>query len=195
MQYNVFLLTKSHCIPSQTPVKTCHQHHQTKPTLACPTKSEIFSTKTNKTEETSIKTDSDVMSNTDISNKSGVRQKKKESKVEDKSSTDNIAAEDLPEKMNHKIDNGCSLFHIHTGLYFLYICLSIVLAVFGTILIIRGNWKNAGYFSLHHHQLNLAQGGRGGPGLTHHGLGVAPSHLLDRVVDEKVEEDSCLSII
>ena len=153
------------------------------------TTSEIISTKT---EETSTKTDNDA--------KTAISTKQKGSKVdmiEDKTSTgtEKIPAEDLPEKKNHKIGDGCGLFPIHTLLYFLYIFISIVLAVFGTILIIRGNWKNAGYFSLHHHQLNLAQGGRGGPGPTHHVLCVAPSHLLDRVVDEKVEEDSCLSII
>ena len=147
------------------------------------TTSEIISTKT---EETSTKTDNDA--------KTAISTKQKGSKVdmiEDKTSTgtEKIPAEDLPEKKNHKIGDGCGLFPIHTLLYFLYIFISIVLAVFGTILIIRGNWKNAGYFSLHHHQLTLAQGGRGGPGLTHHGLGVAPYHLLDRVVDEK--EDSC----
>ena len=63
-----------------------------------------------------------------------------EEKVED---------EDHPEKRRHKIGEGCSLFPIHTWLFFLYIILAFVLAVFGTLLIINGNWANTGYFSFH----------------------------------------------
>ena len=69
------------------------------------------------------------------------------SKVEGKSKVniaknlcnEKIAAENLPEKNSHKIGEGCSLFSIQTWLYFLYIFLSIVLAVFGTLLTII-NW-------------------------------------------------------
>ena len=43
---------------------------------------------------------------------------------------------------------GCSLFPIHMSLYFLYIFLSIVLAVFGTLLLLLcGSWTNTGKFS------------------------------------------------
>ena len=55
---------------------------------------------------------------------------------------------DLPEKRRHPLGTGCSLFPIHMWLYFLYIVLVIVLAVFGTLLILCGNWTNTGYFSL-----------------------------------------------
>ena len=54
----------------------------------------------------------------------------------------------LPEKKRHLLDTGCPLFPIHTWLYFLYIALAIILPVFGTLLIICGNWSNTGYFSL-----------------------------------------------
>jgi len=54
--------------------------------------------------------------------------------------------EDLPEKRQHK---SCgNLFPIHTWLFFLYLALIFILALFGTLLIINGNWINTGYFSL-----------------------------------------------
>ena len=62
---------------------------------------------------------------------------------------DNDAVEDLPEKRKHTVGEGCSLFPIHTWLFFLYIILAIILAIFGTLLIINGNWANTGYFSFH----------------------------------------------
>ena len=37
---------------------------------------------------------------------------------------------------------------LHTWLYFLFIVLAILLPIFGTLLIICGNWSNTGYFSL-----------------------------------------------
>ena len=75
------------------------------------TTSEIISTKT---EETSTKTDNDA--------KTAISTKQKGSKVdmiEDKTSTEKIPAEYLPEKKSHKIGDGCSLFPIYTFLYFL----------------------------------------------------------------------------
>ena len=113
------------------------------------------------TEDISFKTGSD-----------GLDEKENEATGnEEKTITEKIASEDLPEKRSHKIGEGCSLFPIHTWLYFLYIMLSIVLAVFGTLLLLCGSWTNTGKFS---------QGGGGGPGLPRHGLGVPPTHLLDQ---------------
>jgi hypothetical protein len=54
----------------------------------------------------------------------------------------------LPEKKRHPLNTGGPLFPIHTWLYFLYIVLAILLPIFGTLLIICGNWTNTGYFSL-----------------------------------------------
>jgi hypothetical protein len=72
-----------------------------------------------------------------------------EKQAESEGVEEKVADEDLPEKRSHKIGEGCSLFPIHTWLFFLYIILAIVLAVFGTLLIINGNWANTGYFSFH----------------------------------------------
>ena len=55
--------------------------------------------------------------------------------------------DDLPEKKNHTVGEGCSLFPINTWLFFLYIITAIILAVFGTLLLINGSWANTGYFS------------------------------------------------
>ena len=52
---------------------------------------------------------------------------------QDKTITQKIASEDLPEKRSHKIGEGCSLFPIHTWFYFLYIILSILLAWSGLL--------------------------------------------------------------
>ena len=54
----------------------------------------------------------------------------------------------LPEKTKHPLDTSCKLFPLHAWLYFLYILLAILLPIFGTLLIICGNWSNTGYFSL-----------------------------------------------
>ena len=105
-----------------------------------------------KNDKLSTKTDSGVMSmkSDDISKASTSKETEKkaeddkivymEYKIEDK---------ELPEKRRHNIGEGCSLFPIHTWLFFLYFILAIVLAVFGTLLIINGNWANTGYFSFH----------------------------------------------
>ena len=55
---------------------------------------------------------------------------------------------DLPEKTRHPLGTSCKLFPLHAWLYFLYIVLAILLPIFGTLLIICGNWSNTGYFSL-----------------------------------------------
>ena len=54
----------------------------------------------------------------------------------------------LPEKTKHPLGTSCKLFPLHVWLYFLYIVLAILLPIFGTLLIICGNWSNTGYFSL-----------------------------------------------
>ena len=54
----------------------------------------------------------------------------------------------LPEKTRHPLGTSCKLFPLHAWLYFLYIVLAILLPIFGTLLIICGNWSNTGYFSL-----------------------------------------------
>ena len=54
----------------------------------------------------------------------------------------------LPEKTRHPLGTSCKLFPLHAWLYFLYIALAILLPIFGTLLIICGNWSNTGYFSL-----------------------------------------------
>ena len=54
----------------------------------------------------------------------------------------------LPEKTRHPLATSCKLFPLHACLYFLYILLAILLPIFGTLLIICGNWSNTGYFSL-----------------------------------------------
>ena len=96
------------------------------------------------TEDISI----DVISKSNISKKSGLDEKENEATGnDDKTITDKIASEDLLEKRSHKIGEGCSLFPIHMWLYFLYIFLSIVLAVFGTLLLLCGSWTNTGKFS------------------------------------------------
>ena len=55
---------------------------------------------------------------------------------------------DLPEKTKHPMGTSCELFPLHAWLYFLYIALAILLPIFGTLLIICGNWSSTGYFSL-----------------------------------------------
>merc|ERR1719430_947095 len=57
------------------------------------------------------------------------------------------SADDLPEKRSHSIGEGFSLFPIHTWLFFIYIITAIILAVFGTLLLINGNFANTGYFT------------------------------------------------
>ena len=57
------------------------------------------------------------------------------------------ALEDLPEKRSHTIGEGFNLFPIHTWLFFIYIITAIILAVFGTLLLINGNFANTGYFT------------------------------------------------
>ena len=101
----------------------------------------------------SIKKEADVISKKNeggevVANKSEVSEKGKADIVEDKTE-EKIEAKDLPENRRHKIADGCSLFPVHTWLYFIYIFLSIVLAVFGTLLLICGSWANTGYFSFH----------------------------------------------
>ena len=54
----------------------------------------------------------------------------------------------LPEKTKHPVGTSCKLFPLHAWLYFLYIALAILLPIFGTLLIICGNWSSSGYFSL-----------------------------------------------
>ena len=54
----------------------------------------------------------------------------------------------LPEKTNHPLGTSCKLFPLHAWLYFLYIVLAILLPIFGTLLIVCGNYTNTGYFSL-----------------------------------------------
>ena len=54
----------------------------------------------------------------------------------------------LGEKEKHEFNTGCSLFPIHMWLYLLYIALAVILPIFGTLLIICGNYSNTGYFSL-----------------------------------------------
>jgi hypothetical protein len=67
---------------------------------------------------------------------------------EEKEDTGVDEAANLPEKKRHQLNTGCPLFPIHTWLYFLYIGLAIIFPIFGTLLIICGNWTNTGYFSL-----------------------------------------------
>merc|ERR1712055_477106 len=52
----------------------------------------------------------------------------------------------LPDKTRHPLGTSCKLFPLHAWLYFLYILLAILLPIFGTLLIICGNWSNTGYF-------------------------------------------------
>ena len=52
------------------------------------------------------------------------------------------------EKTKHPLGTSCKLFPLHAWLYFLYIALAILLPIFGTLLIICGNWSSSGYFSL-----------------------------------------------
>ena len=58
----------------------------------------------------------------------------------------------LPEKSKHLLVTSCKLFPLVVWLYFLYIVLAILpailLPIFGTLLIICGNWSILGYFSL-----------------------------------------------
>jgi len=104
----------------------------------------------NKNVEGIDKTDSGVKSmksdNTSISSWSKLYEYKKaaaaSTKVQQKKSAD-----DLPEKRSHTIGEGFSLFPIHTWLFFIYIITAIILAVFGTLLLINGNFANTGYFA------------------------------------------------
>merc|ERR1712215_14986 len=52
----------------------------------------------------------------------------------------------MPEKKKH--DSGFSLFPVHMWLYILYISCCLILAVFGTLLFICGNYASTGYVSL-----------------------------------------------
>ena len=54
----------------------------------------------------------------------------------------------LPEKTRHPLDTSLKLFPLHTWLYILYVLLAILLPIFGTLLILCGNYTNTGYFSL-----------------------------------------------
>ena len=54
----------------------------------------------------------------------------------------------LPEKTRHPLDTSLKLFPLHTWLYILYVVLAILLPIFGTLLILCGNYTNTGYFSL-----------------------------------------------
>ena len=54
----------------------------------------------------------------------------------------------LPEKTRHPFGTSLKLFPLHAWLYILYIVLAILLPIFGTLLIICGNYTNTGYFSL-----------------------------------------------
>ena len=53
----------------------------------------------------------------------------------------------LPQKRKHTVSEGCSLFPLHTRLFFIYISLAIILPSFGTTLLIYGSYANTGYFS------------------------------------------------
>ena len=94
-----------------------------------------------KKDELSTKMDSGVVSMKSHPVSSESKDIKKKTLTTDKIE-DNDAVEDLPEKRKHTVGEGCSLFPIHTWLFFLYIILAIILAVFGTLLIINGNWTN-----------------------------------------------------
>ena len=75
---------------------------------------------------------------------------KKESDLNDpeKKKEGDFDDSNLPEKTRHPLGTSCKLFPLHAWLYFLYIVLAILLPIFGTLLIICGNWSNTGYFSL-----------------------------------------------
>ena len=75
---------------------------------------------------------------------------KKESDLNDpeKKKEGDLDDSNLPEKTRHPLGTSCKLFPLHAWLYFLYIVLAILLPIFGTLLIICGNWSNTGYFSL-----------------------------------------------
>ena len=59
-----------------------------------------------------------------------------------------VNEESLREKKSHSISEGCNFFPNHTWLFILYVFLMVILGVFGTILIISGNWANSGYLIL-----------------------------------------------
>jgi len=105
--------------------------------------------KNNKDDEGIDQTDSGVKSmksdNFSISSWSKLYEYKKGSStnLQKKKNVD----EDLPEKRTHTIGEGFSLFPIHTWLFFIYIITAIILAVFGTLLLINGNFANTGYFT------------------------------------------------
>ena len=76
---------------------------------------------------------------------------KKESDLnapDDEKKGGDFGGSNLPEKTRHPLGTSCNLFPLHAWLYFLYIALAILLPIFGTLLIICGNWSNTGYFSL-----------------------------------------------
>ena len=76
---------------------------------------------------------------------------KKESDLnapDDEKKGGDFGGSNLPEKTRHPLATSCNLFPLHAWLYFLYIALAILLPIFGTLLIICGNWSNTGYFSL-----------------------------------------------
>ena len=70
--------------------------------------------------------------------------------VDDKSGAHSVTSPLPPwrEKTKHPLGTSCKLFPLHAWLYFLYIALAILLPIFGTLLIICGNWSSSGYFSL-----------------------------------------------
>ena len=51
-------------------------------------------------------------------------------------------------RLDTPLGTSCKLFPLHTLIYSLYIVLAILLPIFGTLLIICGNWSNTVYFSL-----------------------------------------------
>ena len=75
---------------------------------------------------------------------------KKESDVNalDEKKGGDFGGSNLPEKTRHPLGTSCNLFPLHAWLYFLYIALAILLPIFGTLLILCGNYTNTGYFSL-----------------------------------------------
>jgi len=76
------------------------------------------------------------------------KEEEKEEKEEEKEEEGEFDNSNLPEKTRHPLVTSCKLFPLHASLYFLYIVLAILLPIFGTLLIICGNWSNTGYFSL-----------------------------------------------
>ena len=97
--------------------------------------------------------DDEFVSRTDdgVKSKKSVKEVKSTGKTGEDFTTKKVlnkgTDEDLPEKRTHAIGEGFSLFPIHTWLFFIYIITAIILAVFGTLLLINGNFANTGYFT------------------------------------------------